>query len=50
MIDKCFFLALRARSRALSSLADVFEKNEKKDKIMSVYREVYRLFTLSEAD
>ena len=29
---------LRARSRALSSLADVFEKNEKNYKTTSVYR------------
>ena len=29
---------LRARSRALSSLADVFEKNEKNHKTTSVYR------------
>ena len=36
-----FFLALRARSRALASLAslaDVFEKNEKKNKTTSVHR------------
>ena len=33
-----FFLALRARSRALASLADVFEKNEKKNKTTSIYR------------
>ena len=33
-----FFLALRALSRALASLADVFEKNEKKNKTTSVYR------------
>ena len=32
------FLALRARSHALASLADVFEKNEKKNKTTSVYR------------
>ena len=32
------FLALRARSSALASLADVFEKNEKKNKTTSVYR------------
>ena len=30
-----FHLALRARSRAI---ADVFEKNEKKNRITSVYR------------
>ena len=33
-----FFVALRVRSRALASLADVFEKNEKKNKTTSVYR------------
>ena len=32
------FLALRACSHALASLADVFEKNEKKNKTTSVYR------------
>ena len=32
------FLALRARSHALASLADVFEKNEKENKTTSVYR------------
>ena len=32
------FLALRARSHALASLADVFEKNERKNKTTSVYR------------
>ena len=32
------FLALRARSHALASLADVFEKNERKNKTISVYR------------
>ena len=30
--------ALGARSHALASLADVFEKNEKKNKTTSVYR------------
>ena len=33
-----FFLALRARSRALASLVDVFEKNEEKNKTTSIYR------------
>ena len=33
-----FFLALHSRSPPLASLADVFEKNEKKNKITSVYR------------
>ena len=33
-----FFLALHARSRTLASLADVFEKNEKKKKTMSLYK------------
>ena len=33
-----FFLAVCAHSRALASLADVFEKNEKKNKTTSVYR------------
>ena len=36
-----FFLALRARSRAL---ADVFEENEKKNKTTSVYRPVRKRF------
>ena len=36
--EKIFFLALHARSRTLASLEDVFEKNEKKNKITSVYR------------
>ena len=33
-----FSLALRARSRALASLVDVFEKNEEKNKTTSIYR------------
>ena len=33
-----FSLALRARSRALASLADVFEKNEEKNQTTSIYR------------
>ena len=36
--ENIFFLALHARSRTLASLEDVFEKNEKKNKITSVYR------------
>ena len=36
--ENIFFLALHAQSRTLASLADVFEKNEKKNKITSVYR------------
>ena len=36
--ENIFFLALHARSRTLASLEDVFEKNEKKKKITSVYR------------
>ena len=36
--ENIFFLALHARCRTLASLADVFEKNEKKNKITSVYR------------
>ena len=42
-----FFLALRARSRALASLAslaDVFEKNEKKNKTTSVHRLMRKRF------
>ena len=35
-----FFLPLRARSRALAALADVFGKNEKKNKTTSVYRAI----------
>ena len=34
----CFFLTPHARSRALSLLADVFEKNKKKGTTTSVYR------------
>ena len=33
--ENIFFLALHARSRTLASLEDVFEKNEKKNKITS---------------
>ena len=36
--ENIFFLALHARSRTLASLEDVFEKNEKKNKITSVHR------------
>ena len=36
--ENIFFLALHARSRTLALLEDVFEKNEKKNKITSVYR------------
>ena len=36
--ENIFFLALHARSRTLASFEDVFEKNEKKKKITSVYR------------